>query len=50
VEKVLQEVAKMDKSRLLEIVENIIKQNPGFAEVFLSQDKPEWDEIDLEIN
>ncbi len=49
VDKALQEVKKMDKSRLLEIIENILRQNPEYAELFLSRQAPEWDEIDLQI-
>ncbi len=49
VEKILCEVKKMGKTRLLEIIENILQQKPEFAGLFLSKRPPDWDEIDLEI-
>ena len=44
----LDKIKDMDKDRLVEVVSNIIRHNPGNVELFFSRDIPEWDEIDLE--
>jgi hypothetical protein len=43
---VLVDIAKLEKSQLLDIVVNIIQQQPHMADVFLAPKKPDWDEID----
>ncbi len=45
---VLNDLKKMDKAKLLEIVANIIQQQPHMAEIFLARKKLDWDEIDLD--
>lgn len=46
VEQVLLRVKKMNKERLLEIVEHIICHNPEFADIFLANKVSDWDEIE----
>jgi len=48
VERVLGEIKKMKKDRLVEIVTNIIQNNPSLVEMFLSRHIPDWDEIDTD--
>jgi hypothetical protein len=48
--RVLDEIETMDKIRLVEIISNIIRVNPRFADVFLAKHNPEWDEIDMDLN
>ena len=50
VEMALQQIRKQKKEDLLEIVTNIIRQNPAAIELFLAKDKPDWDEIDLDLD
>ena len=45
---VLTEIAEMDKARIMEIVMNILQQQPHLAGEFLKKIKPDWDEIDPE--
>ena len=45
---VLADIEKIEKSRLLDIVANIIQQQPHMADVFLARKKLDWDEIDPE--
>ena len=45
---VLTDIKKMKKSQLLDIVANIIQQQPHMADVFLAKKKLDWDEIDLD--
>lgn len=45
---VLTEIAEMDKARIMEIVVNILQQQPHLAGEFLKKIKPDWDEIDPE--
>ncbi len=45
---VLVDLEQMEKSKLLEIVANIIQQQPHMADVFLARKKLDWDEIDLD--
>jgi hypothetical protein len=45
---VLADLEKMEKDKLLEIVANIIQQQPHMADVFLARKKLDWDEIDLD--
>ncbi|HOH09137.1 MAG TPA: hypothetical protein PLF89_16560 [bacterium] len=49
VEDVLTEVRAMKKEQLLVVIENIIRQNPEYAELFLKRQPPDWDEIETEI-
>ncbi len=49
VEDVLIEVRAMKKKELLIIVENIIRQNSEYADLFLKRQPPDWDEIETEI-
>jgi len=46
VQEVLNKVSKMDRDQLLVIIENILRQNPEFADIFLKKKAPEWDEIE----
>jgi hypothetical protein len=48
VELALQHIGKMKKEQLLEIVTNIIRQNPAAIELFLAKNEPDWDEIELD--
>jgi len=50
VEVALQHIRKLKKEELLEIVTNIIRQNPAAIELFLAKNKPDWDEIDLDLD
>ena len=45
---VLQQIETLEKSSLVLIIKNIIRQYPGLADVFLARDKAEWYEIDPE--
>ncbi|MBN1481368.1 hypothetical protein EH223_03250 [candidate division KSB1 bacterium] len=47
-EDVLIDIAKLDKAHLLNIVANIIQQQPHMADIFLARKKLDWDEIDPE--
>jgi len=42
----LQEIKAMDKDRLVEIVSNIIRQNPSFADLFLAKKITDWYDIE----
>jgi hypothetical protein len=46
--RVLADIEKMEKSRLMEIVANIIRKQPHMADIFLARKKPDWDEIESE--
>ncbi|HNS72220.1 MAG TPA: SWIM zinc finger domain-containing protein [bacterium] len=46
VEEVLVTVRAMKKEELLGIVENIIRQNSGYADLFLKKPQLDWDEIE----
>lgn len=48
VEQVLHQIKKLKKEQLLDIITNIIRQNPKAIDLFLAKNKPNWDEIDLE--
>lgn len=48
VEQALHQIKKLKKEQLIDIVTNIIRQNPSAIELFLAKDKPDWDEIDLD--
>ena len=48
VEQALHQIKKLPKEQLIDIVTNIIRQNPSAIDLFLAKDKPNWDEIDLE--
>lgn len=43
---VLAEIETLEKSRVIEIVANILQQQPHLAGDFLQKNKPDWDEID----
>lgn len=43
---VLIDIAKLDKAQLMNIVANIIQQQPHMADIFLARKKLDWDEID----
>ncbi len=43
---VLEEINKLDKSRLMDIIKNMIRYNPNLVDIFLAKDKLDWDEID----
>lgn len=45
---VLADLEKLDKNTLIEIVANILQQQPHMADVFLARKKLDWDEIDLD--
>jgi len=45
---VLADIEKMDKATLMDIVANIIQQQPHMADIFLARKKLDWDEIDLD--
>jgi uncharacterized Zn finger protein len=49
IEDVLQKVRAMKKEELVEIVENILRQNIEHADLFLKKQQPDWDEIDTTI-
>ena len=49
IQTVLQHVHTMKKGELVEIVENILRQNPEFADLFLHKQPLDWDEIDPSI-
>jgi hypothetical protein len=42
----LQEIELMDKAQLINIIKNIIRNNPAMIDVFLAREKPDWDEIE----
>lgn len=48
VELALQHIRKLKKEQLLEIVTNIIRQNPAAIELFMAKNEPDWDEIELD--
>lgn len=48
VELALQHISKLKKEQLLEIVKNIIRQNPAAIELFLAKNEPDWDEIEVD--
>ena len=43
---VLEEIEKMDKERLLDIVANILQHEPHMAQAFLKKKDLDWDEIE----
>ncbi|MBN1560185.1 hypothetical protein JW998_08040 [candidate division KSB1 bacterium] len=45
---VLADIRKVAKSQLMDIVANIIQQQPHMANAFLARKKMDWDEIDPE--
>ena len=45
---VLEDIATLEKSELLDIVANIIQQQPYMADIFIARKKLDWDEIDPE--
>lgn len=47
-ETVLLDIGKLEKARLVEIVKNILQQQPHLAHLFLQNEKPDWDEIDAD--
>ncbi len=49
IEQVLINVRAMKKEQLVEIVENILRENPEYAELFLHRQQPDWDEIDTSL-
>jgi uncharacterized Zn finger protein len=46
---VLAEIEMLEKSRVIEIVANILQQQPHLANDFLQKNKPDWDEIDQDL-
>jgi uncharacterized Zn finger protein len=49
IEEVLQQVRSMKKEELVGIVENILRQSPEFADLFLRKQLPDWDEIEPDV-
>lgn len=49
IEEVLVKVRGMKKEELVRIVTNILRQNSEYAELFLSNTQPDWDEIDTAL-
>jgi uncharacterized Zn finger protein len=45
VQQVLDKVRKMNQDQLIVIVENILRQYPEFADIFMMKKAPDWDEI-----
>ena len=45
---VLEEINKLDKSRLMDIIKNMIRYNPNLVDIFLAKNKLDWDEIDTD--
>jgi len=43
---VLEEIDNLEKSRLMDIIKNMIRYNPNLVDIFLAKDKLDWDEID----
>ena len=46
IDDVLQEIKKMDKDHLLDVVANILQHEPHMAQAFLKKTDIDWDEID----
>jgi hypothetical protein len=48
IEQALHRIKKLKKEQLIDIITNIIRQNPTTIDLFLAKNKPNWDEIDLD--
>ena len=48
VDEALEQIKEMDREHLIDVITNIIRQNPSSVDLFLAKPNPSWDEIELE--